>query len=299
MTHILVVDPNEAFATLLVEELQREGYTVTSTHAHEAALQAAQKHTPDLAVLDMGIDDPGAISLAQTLRAQQPSLRLILIPLMGEDLSSEATGGIMIQGVLSKPFFLPELPERIEAALSAPLTGSAVAKAVSQPEPAPELEPDSQPEPAPAAAASSADSALPQAAAETLGGLSAKLLARHRAEIQGLMNVLEQEVAADAVLLTVSNQLSVWVGHLEQAEVTAIAQAAIQGWKTSAEVARILGREQVRFEQSIAGGDYMLYALGVDTNAILAVVIRGMAPLGLLRHRARETADKIAAMCAE
>jgi hypothetical protein len=189
----------------------------------------------------MGIDDPGAISLAQTLRAQQPSLRLILIPLMGEDLSSEATGGIMIQGVLSKPFFLPELPERIEAALSAPLTGSAVAKAVSQPEPAPELEPDSQPEPAPAAAASSADSALPQAAAETLGGLSAKLLARHRAEIQGLMNVLEQEVAADAVLLTVSNQLSVWVGHLEQAEVTAIAQAAIQGWKTSAEVARILG----------------------------------------------------------
>ncbi len=298
MTHILVVDPNEAFATLLVEELQREGYTVTSTHAYEAALQAAQKHTPDLAVLDMGIDDPGAIALAQALRAKLPSLRLILIPLMGEDLSSEAAGGIMIQGVLSKPFFLPELPERIEAALSAPLTGSAGAKSSPQPEPAPEPEPSPEPDLA-LAAVGKAESAPPPVIAEAGGGLSSKLLARHRAEVQGLMNVLEQEVAADAVLLTVGNQLSVWVGHLEQAEVTAIAQAAIQGWKTSAEVARILGREQVRFEQSIAGGDYMLYALGVDTNAILAVVVRGMAPLGLLRHRARETADKIATMCAE
>jgi predicted regulator of Ras-like GTPase activity (Roadblock/LC7/MglB family) len=58
-----------------------------------------------------------------------------------------------------------------------------------------------------------------------------------------------------------------------------------------------LGREQLQFEQSIAGGSYMLYALSVDVNAILAVAIRGSATLGMIRHRAREVVEQISDMC--
>ena len=53
----------------------------------------------------------------------------------------------------------------------------------------------------------------------------------------------------------------------------------------------------LRFEQSITGDNYMLYALSVDVNAIMGVVVRGAAPLGLLRHHARTTAERIAQIC--
>ena len=108
---------------------------------------------------------------------------------------------------------------------------------------------------------------------------------------------LSQEVGADAVLLVYDAGLLTWVGELEQDEAESISEAVIHGWRTSAEVARILGREQLRFEQSLGGGSYMLYALGVNALAILAVAVRGTAPLGLLRHQARVTADTIATLC--
>ena len=111
------------------------------------------------------------------------------------------------------------------------------------------------------------------------------------------MRDLAADVEADGVLLTSDLGLLAAVGLLEPAEAEAVSRAVLHGWETSAEVARILGREQVRFEQSITGGDYMLYALSVH-DAILAVTVRGSATLGLLRHRARVAAERIAELCA-
>ena len=88
-----------------------------------------------------------------------------------------------------------------------------------------------------------------------------------------------------------------WVGEFTEEQAEPIAKVVIQGWRSSEEMARILGREQLQFEQSIAGGSYMLYALGVDINAILAVAIRGSATLGMIRHRAREVVEQLSMLC--
>ncbi len=291
MTSILVVDPNEAFATLLVEELLRQGYEVLSAYDSSQTIQIARTNSLDLALLDMGLEDPGTLAVARQLREILPGLRLMLIPMMGEDLAPDVTESIRVQGVLPKPFFLPELPERIEQALRAPLTHQAAPlpqPAPSQPAAAPEPPaPVAPPPPQPPAAKT-------PAATVPIAGVTMRAVGRRQSEIQRLMNRLLQELAADAVLLTVGNDLAAWVGRLEQKEAEAIAQAVVQGWLTSVEVGRILGREQARFEESLTGGDYMLYALGVDAGATLAVVIRGTSALGLLRHRARGAADEIA-----
>jgi CheY-like chemotaxis protein len=292
--HILVVDPNEAFATLLTEELRRQGYGVDMCGSAEDALQAARSRTPDLALLDMALENPGAVALAGQLRELDANLRLMLIPLMGEELSP-AAASISVQGVLPKPFFLPELPERIEAALRAPLGGQPAEGATPKPEPAP-----ASPTLAWEAELSIGEEAARpavRAAEEEPVGLCYETFVANRAKVERLMSNLAQETSADAVLLTFGGGLLTWVGGLEQAEAESISRAVIYGWRTSAEVARILGREQVRFEQSIAGGDYMLYAVSVEVNAIMAVAIRGSAPLGLLRHRAREAAEKIMQLC--
>jgi CheY-like chemotaxis protein/predicted regulator of Ras-like GTPase activity (Roadblock/LC7/MglB family) len=301
--YILVVDPNEAFATLLSEELSRQGYDTTQCADGAAALAAAQDRPVDLALLDMALEDPGALELADELREIQAEMRLMLIPLMGEDLSPEAAS-VSVQGVLPKPFFLPELPERIEAALEAPLEpptpteDEEEAEGEEAPSEAAEAPEAAPPEPAPVE-----EEVLPPTAAEVAmaegeeEGISYQAFTANRLEVEGLMNDLAQETGADAVLLTYGGGLLTWVGGLGQDEAESISRAVIHGWRTSAEVARILGREQVRFEQSIAGGDYMLYALSVEVNAIMAVAVRGSAPLGLLRHRARGTAQRIARLC--
>lgn len=317
MTHILVVDPNEAFATLLSEELKRQGYGVVMCSSGSDALAAAAEQTPDLTLLDMALEEPDALTVAMQLREQFEDIRLMLIPLIGEDLPTEAAEAVSVQGVLPKPFFLPELPERIEAALNVTIGDPHVAftpksteyDAPAAPEPTPEPEVTSPVKPAvavapaatapaPAPVVESADESLlvPGGGEEDVG-LSYDAFTVNRKRVEGLMSNLAHEVGADAVLLTYGGGLLAWVGGLERNEAESISRAVIHGWRTSAEVARILGQQQVRFEQSIAGGNYMLYALSVEVNAIMAVVVKGSSTLGLLRHRARSTAERITQLC--
>ncbi|HQE91617.1 MAG TPA: response regulator [Anaerolineae bacterium] len=325
---VLVVDPNEAFATLLSEELKREGYEIDMCLDGTSALAAARRHTIDLAVLDMALVGPDALVLAQQLRNLNANLRLMLIPLMGETLPSQAMS-LAVQGVLPKPFFLPELPGLIQAALRAPLAGGVITSETAEPTPvvaesvpppveegiamdegifgpeigavparetkqyiiAPPVEMIEMPLP------EMESVEISQEGQEGTAGLSYDAFSAHRLEVERLMNALVQDVGADAVLLTFGGGLLTYVGGLAQAEAESISRAIVHGWRTSAEVARILGREQVRFEQSISGDDYMLYALSVEVNAIMGVAVRGAAPLGLLRHHARATAERIAQIC--
>lgn len=335
--HILLVDPNEAFATLLSEELKRKGYEVDMCLRGADALMVARRQHIDLAILDMALATPDAVELAQALRGTNALMRLMLIPLMGETLSPQAAA-LSVQGVLPKPFFLPELPGLIEAAFAAPLEGVTSVVRVETPpvvttkpsetttppvpvpdvnifgpeigvEPVVEIAPrEEAPAPAPASVPmpSSTWEMPARGAAETKPaspdagdsyGISYDVFIAHRLEVEQAMNLLLNDVGADAVLLTFGGGLLTWVGGLDRAEAESISRAIIHGWRTSAEVARILGREQVRFEQSIAGDDYMLYALSVEVNVIMGVAVRGSAPLGLMRHHARNTVDQIARLC--
>lgn len=285
MTHILVVDPNEAFATLLREELTRQGYDISSASTFDEALAIAHNGGAfALALLDMDLEPPGALALAQKLRDLQPDLRLMFIPFIGEKLSPEVGKAISFQGVLPKPFFLPELPNRIEAALKAPLK-----QVVSETEEEVEEEEETE--------TPATDYGPPPSLPTSEPVISAKVIAANRREIQRAMNGLTRELGADGVLLTSGDHLAAFAGSLSEKEAEVVANAVFESWATSVEVARVLGREQLSFELSISAGEYTLYAQGVDDNVILAVVIRSAVALGLLRHRTRGTADEIALIC--
>ncbi|HNT74511.1 MAG TPA: response regulator [Anaerolineae bacterium] len=310
--HILVVDPNDVLAMLLTEELKRLGYEVTQCATSAEALQIARDHQPALAMLDMALESPDTLTLANQLREVYADIRLVLTPFMGETPSLDDS--IPIQGVLPKPIFPPELPNRLEVIFKIPPDRSAAEEVLPEPSPpagATLTPPPVEPVAAEPAAPEEPSQASPKAVSapaiefteggafgETEGGLSYDAFVQNRLRVERLMGNLAQELGADAVLLTYGGGLLTWVGGLTQGEAESISRAVVHGWRTSAQVARILGREQVRFEQSIAGDDYMLYALSVEVNAIIAVAVRGAAPLGLLRHRARSAAEEIARLCA-
>ncbi len=112
-------------------------------------------------------------------------------------------------------------------------------------------------------------------------------------EVARLMSRLAQEVGAEAVLLTREKETISWTGRLPEEEVRALADVVSESWHTSARVAQILGREQLRFEQSIEGAEHLLYSLALAGGVILSIVISGRVALGMIRHRAKETAEQI------
>lgn len=296
---ILVVDSNEGFATLLKESLEQDGgYRVALTTNGNDALQTLSSFPFDLAIVDLGLQNPDGIALAHQLRQQKADLRLMLIPIQGEDLSPEASG-MDVQGVLPKPFFLPELPGRIADALSqtvkppapeAPKAAGPSEKVKATPEekPQPPSPPPPQPEPEPP----STPPPQPAAQAATDGGALSSMR-EHMPEIVKQMNDLAQEVNADAVLLTSKGRVISHTGRISAEGAVGLAQAVAESWRTAARVAQIMGQKLKRFEQSTEGGDHLFYSLAVAEDIILSVAMGASVPLGMIRHRAKETADSL------
>ena len=82
---ILIVDGNPGFASLLKESLEQEGGCLTTLATNgDDALQALSAATYDLAIIDLGLDEPDGADLARTIRQQVGDLRLMLIPIQGE-----------------------------------------------------------------------------------------------------------------------------------------------------------------------------------------------------------------------
>lgn len=254
---------------MLQEGLERDSeYRATVTTGEDEALQALATAEFDLAIVDMGLADPDGVTVARALRHQQADLRLMLIPLMGEELAPELAD-LDVQGILPKPFFFPELPGRIADALAQPMAKVA----------------ETKPEPDAAPAQSSVSSDAPLAAPR-----------EHMPEIVQEMTALSREINAEGVILTRGEQLVAHAGRLSAEGAGALAQAVAESWRTSVRVAQILGREQLRFEQSVEGGEHIFYSLAVGDDVILSAVLYAHVPLGIVRHRAKKTADALRAL---
>jgi len=262
---ILILDSNVAFATVLQESLEQGGeYRVTVATSGDEALQELSAAEFDLAIVDLGLTDPDGPTLARALRQQQADLRLMLIPLVGEELPAELAD-LQVQGVLPKPFFFPEIPARVADALAQPVGEGAGPIETTI------VEADAVP-----ARLSVAPDRLP--------------------EIVQHMKVLAQEISAEAVILTAGGNLIAHTGRLSAEGADGLANVVGDSWRTSARVAKILGREQLRFEQSVEGGEHMFYSLAVAEDIILSAALRVSVPLGLIRHRTKATAEKLRAL---
>ena len=296
---ILIVDSNEAFATILKEGLEQGGeYRGTVVGSGDEALQALSAAEFALVIVDLGLTDPDGATFARTLKQQQPDLQLMLIPLMGEDLPPEL-GDLEIQGVLSKPFFFPELPgivgralgrDTVQAPAFAPAPAIAEAPAVA-PTPAITEAPAVAPAPTPV------ETAKPDTdRAERIATVRGRISDRHMQRIVQAMTRLSEDIGAEAVILSCEGGLIAQAGRLSHEETEGLAQVVGENWRTSARVARILGQEQLRFEQSIEGGEHMFYSLAVAEDIILSAALSTHAPLGMIRHSAKSTADKLASL---
>lgn len=274
---ILIVDANEAFATILRQGLEEmPGTQAEIVTSGRKALQAIAATAYDLVIVDLGLTDVEGNRFVRTLREKYPQLRLVVIPLTGEAMPPELAD-LDLQGTLSKPFFLPDLPPRIEAFFARAPGSSAPAPA----EPA--VEPEKPPEPE--------KPAEPETAKKPARRPPRTL--RREQEAVREMSRLAQEVGAEAVLLTEGEDLLAHAGRMPRQGIVALAATISESWRTAARLADILGKKMTRFEQSIGGAEFTLYSLAVEETVILSVVVAGTVTLGIARHRCRETAEAL------
>jgi len=293
---ILIIDSNEAFATILKEGLEQGGeYRVTVTSNGDAALQALSNAEFGLVIVDLGLTDPDGATFARTLREQRPDQRLMLIPFMGEGLPPEMAD-LDIQGVLTKPFFFPELPGIVGKALGRELDEGPSIEAPSPSVETPAIVEAPAPAEAPAIAAPphTVQTVEPAPAdAERLTEVRKRITEKRMQRIVQAMNSLALDINAEAVILTCAGGLLAHAGRLADDKANELAQIVGENWHTSAQVAKILGRRQRRFEQSVEGGEHMFYSLTISEDIVLSAALSNSVPLGMIRHSAKSTADAL------
>ena len=270
---ILVIDPDTAFATLLKEGLeQTQLYEVITANDGQAALDALHQDGWAMVILDLGMADPPAEEVAQSVHVQHPELPLMVIPLDGDTLPAEI-GALGVQGLLTKPFFLPDLPDLVARAMSA-----------SSPAPVSSVTPETTGLP------------VQPTIAEPHNGTG---WTSDKAKLAAPLSALARELNAETVMLTCGDDLVAHAGRLAREEAEQLGRVIATSWRASAQVAKLLGREKVRFEQSMQeGSDYVLYSLNVKGETVLTVALNSHTPLGIVRYHTKRTAETIAKLAA-
>ncbi|MDO1558923.1 phosphate regulon transcriptional regulator PhoB [Brevundimonas sp. 2R-24] len=116
---ILVVEDEEALATLLQYNLEKAGYTVDLARDGEEALTQVSEQKPDLVVLDWMLPAVSGVEVCRRLRGQADTRNLPIVMLTARGEESDRIRGLDTgaDDYLTKPFSMAELIARIRAVL--------------------------------------------------------------------------------------------------------------------------------------------------------------------------------------
>jgi CheY-like chemotaxis protein len=273
MRKVLIADPNTPFATVVGEALHRMG-------GYQAELAATGPETrakcatlkPDLVVVDVDLPECDVPALIGQLRESLPALAVVLIPYSQNDVPP----GLEIQGILTKPFFFPDLPELVN-------------KILGQPE---YSKPETYFIPADKTQAQKMTGTLIE---KPVGTKPLRLLnqpvtinSENRASIEGHVVALSHSLRDEPVLLTQGKKVITIAPRLSQSAAAALTEVVTKAWQSHNS-----GNEVLRFEGDSESTRYMLYSLGVAGDLILSVALRVRIPLPTVRKLVREVAEQL------
>src|SRR5712692_6020643 len=116
---ILIVEDEEALATLLRYNLEKEGFEVKTVVRGDEADTRLKEQVPDLAILDWMLPGLSGIELTRRLRMRPETARLPVVILTARGEEAERVRGLATgaDDYVVKPFSVPELVARVHALL--------------------------------------------------------------------------------------------------------------------------------------------------------------------------------------
>jgi two-component system phosphate regulon response regulator PhoB len=117
--YVLVVEDEDALATLLQYNLEKEGYTVGLAGDGEEALTQVAEKLPDVVILDWMLPKVSGIEVCRRLRAGPKTRNLPIVMLTARGEESDRVRGLDTgaDDYMVKPFAMGELSARIRAVL--------------------------------------------------------------------------------------------------------------------------------------------------------------------------------------
>ena len=117
--YVLVIEDEDALATLLQYNLEKEGYRVGVATDGEEALTQVDERLPDLVVLDWMLPKVSGIEICRRLRANPKTRNLPIVMLTARGEESDRVRGLDTgaDDYLVKPFAMSELSARLRAVL--------------------------------------------------------------------------------------------------------------------------------------------------------------------------------------
>jgi two-component system, response regulator RegA len=79
VANILVVEDDNAFRKILVSAFQERGYDAEGVPDAAAAIRAAERDSPEMAVVDLRLPDQSGLELVQRLKAIDPSTAIVVL----------------------------------------------------------------------------------------------------------------------------------------------------------------------------------------------------------------------------
>jgi CheY-like chemotaxis protein/REP element-mobilizing transposase RayT len=257
---VLIATPTAGFRDLLRETLEETNrFTVQLVGSGAEALASFKQNPCKMAMIDCDLRDLSAEALIRQLRSLEPDLPVIAIQ-SGLESCKPFPPELVIQAILPKPFYLPDMMDTILRVLGI------------EPEKPPTVTlPDAPLLPRPAMD----ESELPW------------LLDVDRAA--QYLTRFSLSSSAQAALLTRAGELWAYAGQLSRRAALELADQVGRHWNHAGEsdLARF-----VRLESS--NSEFILYATRLGTNMVLALVFDATMPFSKIRNQAGQLARALA-----
>jgi len=116
VSRILVVDDEPSILAAVVPLLRARGYEVYTATSGQTALDAVDRHTPDLVILDLGLPDMDGAEVCGRLREGR-TLPILVLSARAAEADKVAALDAGADDYVTKPFGPQELLARLRAAL--------------------------------------------------------------------------------------------------------------------------------------------------------------------------------------
>lgn len=116
MTHVLLVDDEEALRATLSYSLVKEGYQVTTAADGMTALKLFHKQVPDIIILDLMLPEVDGMELCWRIRAFS-DIPIVMLTAKDQDIDKIWGLEAGADDYVTKPFNTRELLARIKAVL--------------------------------------------------------------------------------------------------------------------------------------------------------------------------------------
>jgi two-component system, OmpR family, KDP operon response regulator KdpE len=113
---ILIVDDEPSILATMAPLLRRRGYDVATATTGHAALDAVDRQTPQLVILDLGLPDLDGIEVCRRLREGR-RVPIVVLSARGAERDKVAALDAGADDYVTKPFGSEELLARVRAAL--------------------------------------------------------------------------------------------------------------------------------------------------------------------------------------